>query len=676
VSTADDLARKRAALSVAKQALIDRRLVGKRVGAPEAIPHCPGDEAEQASFAQERLWVLEGLASPSPAYHVGGAARLIGRLDVEALARTFEAIVRRREILRTTFSMLDGRLLRVVQPACNFAMPVRDLTDLPPRTRETALRQHALDEVEWPFDLQRGPVFRAALFRVDDDVHVVVMAAHHAVFDGWSLRMLLHEVARIYPSIAAKREVPLPPLPIQFRDFTRWQRERSRGAAFEARLAYWTTQLRDAPGQLGFPTDRARGAAPDFRGGLVIQRLTPTLVAALRTLSGQHGATVFMTVLSAFLAMLHRYTGQTDLVIGTPIANRDRPETRMLIGPLINMLALRADLGGDPPFTDLVARVRDLTAAAYAHGDVPFERVVQSLPAQRSSSRSPIFQTMFAYQPVAMPSIDIPALRIERYPLGTRVSKLDLTVSLEDGRRSSTLLGEYSAALFDAATIARVLGHFRRLLEAVVADPQRRIGALPLLDERERALVVAGWNASGVARPEAVTVHALVEAQAARTPTAVAVTSGAERWTYQELDERAERLAAHLRRLGVRPETRVAVSVTRGPALVATLLGILKAGGAYVPLDPAFPITRRRVMREIAGATLIVGDAECPPELLDDDTRLVRVGDGDGETPAGERRDGVSGDNLAYLLFTSGSTGTRPFRSRVYATRRPSSRPA
>jgi len=619
------------------------------------------------SFGQEQLWVIDQLAPGSPAYNIVEGLRLSGPLDVAALERALAAVVRRHEALRTTFraATADGRPVQVIAPALAVPLRVVDLGALPAATREAAAQERAAEEARLPFDFGRGPLLRATLLRLDAGAHLLVLVVHHIVADGWSMGLLIRELAACYAAAVDGAEAPaeLPVLPVQYADFARQQREWLRGENIADHLAYWTQQLGGMPDSLDLPADRPRPPVQTFRGAWYEFALPAELYAAIVRLSQKERVTPFMTLLAAFQALLHRYTGRDDIVVGSPVAGRTRTETEGLIGLFMGMLVLRGDLAGDPTFRELLGRARDLALDAYDHQDMPFEHLVEELRPARDPSRNPLFQVMFALQNMPAPPNNMAGVDLRREEIHTGTAKFDLSLILipqtEDGGLRGLL--EYNTDLFEEATIARMAEHFRTLLEGIAADPDRRLSALPLLTEVERRQLLVDWNSTVAPLPEA-TLPALVAAQAARTPDAVAVVCADEELTYAALEGRADRLARRLRELGVGPDVLVGLYTERSLAMVVGLLGILKAGGAYVPLDPSFPVERLAFMAADAALPVLVTQAALVGRLPAHAARVVLLDDPDPDPDAaagdaGDAGGGATLDDLAYVLYTSGSTG-------------------
>jgi amino acid adenylation domain-containing protein len=658
-----DLDRRIASLSPEERADLEQRLIRRLAGGPGAarIPRreSPAEPCE-LSPAQERLWLLEQLEPGTAAYNVARAFRLRGRLDTAALAGALTEIVARHEALRTTFEAPDGRPRQVIAPAAPMPLPIEDLRGRRPEEREAEARRLAEEEAWRPFDLARGPLFRARLLRPADDEHVLVLALDHLVVDGWSMGVLFREISALYAAFAGGWRSPLAALPIQYADYAAWQRRRLDGAALEPELAYWRERLAGAPWVLELPTDRPRPPVPTHRGARLAISVPPALAGALKALGRREGATLYMTLLAAFQALLGRYTGRDDLLVGSPVAGRGHTDLEGLIGFFVNTLVLRADLAGDPSFRELLGRVRGVALGAFAHQALPFEKLVEALRPPRERSRAPLIQVLFALQNAPREALALPGLDVSPLELAGRAAKLDLVLSLreEDGGLRGHF--EYAVDLFDEATVARLAGHFRTLLEGIVADPEQRVSELPLLTEPERQQLLAGWNATQAEYPREACVHELFEAQVERTPDAAAVGFEGQQLTYRELNRRANGLAHHLRRLGVGPEVLVGICVERSWEILVGLLGILKAGGAYVPLDPSYPKERLAFMLEDGQAPVLLTQRRLAGSLPDYGGQVVCL-DGDLEAVAGAREEnpvsGATPANLAYVIYTSGSTG-------------------
>ncbi|HEX6900060.1 MAG TPA: condensation domain-containing protein, partial [Thermoanaerobaculia bacterium] len=585
------------------------------------------------SFAQERLWFLDRLEPGSPLYNIPAAMRLSGRLDVTALTSALGEIVRRHEALRTVFTEAAGRAVQRIAPWEPFELPVVETS---PGEVETLVRE----EARRPFDLASGRLVRARLLRLPEDEHVLAVTFHHIASDGWSIGVFLRELSALYNAFAAGQASPLPELAIQYADFAVWQREWLQGAVLEEQLSFWRTALAGLPPALDLPTDRPRPAARGTRGAWLPLAITGELAESVRSLARDQEATPFMVLLAGLQALLSRVSGQDDLAVGSVVASRNRLEIEPLIGFFVNTLVLRGELAGDPGFRDLLRRTRAAALGAYAHQDVPFEKLVEELAPQRDPSRTPLFQVALALQNAPAPPLELPGLTAEPLDTDAGGSRFDLTLLLRDSGDGFVGTVEYAVDLFDAGTVERLTGHYRTLLEGMVADPGRPVADLPLLTGEEERQLLAEAVRETADWPDDVLLHEFFEAQAKRTPDAVALIGGTERLTYRELDERADRVARRLRAMGVGPEVRVGVFLQRTPKLLISMLGILKAGGAYVPIDPAYPRERVEAILEDSQAPVVITDEmlleEDGPELPELPVRMGR---------------------LAYVIYTSGSTG-------------------
>ncbi|WP_444546333.1 non-ribosomal peptide synthase/polyketide synthase [Archangium lansingense] len=611
------------------------------------------------SFSQQRLWFLEQLSPGLKAYNIPLSVRISGELDVSALERSFGELVRRHEVLRTTFRTGPTGPSQVVGPVAPFPLPVVDLGDVPEAAREEHAKRRASEEVQRPFELTRGPLMRGLLLRLGEREHVLVVVMHHVVSDGWSLGVLVRELVTLYGAFTAGRPSPLPELPLQYADFAAWQRRQLEGAVLEEQLGYWRKQLAGAPRALELPTDKPRPAVQRYEGAVVRCRLPRALSEKVKTFARAEGATPFMVLLAGFHAVLHRYSGQEDVSVGTPVAGRSRADLEGLIGFFVNTLVMRARLTGEVSFRELVGRVKEAALGAYAHQDVPFERVVEALQPERDQSRSPLFQVMFVLQNAPMPELRVGGAQFRAFEVEAGSAQFDLKLSLVETPEGFEGSLEYATSLFEAETAARLVDHLGRLLEGALAAPERGIGALELLGGEERRRLVEEWSGPRMEGVPAVPYARLFEEQVRRTPDAVALCFEDTRLTYAEVNRRANRLAHHLRGLGVGPEVRVGVCAERSVEMVVALLGVLKAGGAYVPLDPEYPEERLRFMVEDARCPVVLVQRAVEARLPESSGTKVVL---DGRWEAlGEHEDDVgvevAGDGLAYVIFTSGSTG-------------------
>ena len=636
-------------------------LLRQKVECPEkgVIRPVVRDRDVPLSFAQQRLWFLDQLTELGTQYNIVRAVHLWGPLDDGALERAVNEIVRRHEVLRTTFASVGGQPCQRIAEALEIPLPVEDLTGAGAGERGARVTEVAVREYARAFDLRRGPLFRAKLLRLGEEDHVFLVAMHHIVSDGWSMGVLFRELGALYGAYSARRPSPLAPLPIQYADFALWQREWLGGGVLAGQLEYWRGRLAELPA-LQLPTDRMRPAVQTFAGGREVLELPGPLRDGLQSLSRAEGGTLFMTMLAAFTVLLHRYTGQDDIVVGSPIANRNQSEIEGLIGFFVNSLVMRVDASGDPDFRGLLGRVREVALGAYEHQDLPFEKLVEDLDPVRDMSRNPLFQVMFAVQNVPVEQLELGDLTLSMMPLSGGTTRFDLEVHVWERPADLQVWFVYNTDLFDADTIARMLGHYQRLLESVVVDAGQRISRLELLGVDERRRILVEWNDTATDYAGEVCVHKLFERQVLHKPDAVAVVFEGEALTYGQLNERSNRLAHHLRGRGVGPDVLVGICVERSLDLVVGLLGILKAGGAYVPLDLDNPKARLAFMLEDARVPLLLTQASLMSRLPEFDGAVIRL-DTDWAELERERADdpavAPTADDLAYVIYTSGSTG-------------------
>ncbi|HEX7774830.1 MAG TPA: condensation domain-containing protein, partial [Pyrinomonadaceae bacterium] len=528
------------------------------------------------SFAQERLWFLNQLEPESAFYNMPSGVRLSGELDVDALKRTLSEVIRRHEVLRTTFPIVAGVPVQRVSAAEPFHLPVLDLSNLPEPARTTEARRVAIDESRCPFDLAQGPMLRGMLLKLDEDDHIVLLTMHHVISDAWSTGVLIREIATLYSAFVKGEASPLAELPIQYADFSVWQREWLRGEVLERQLAYWREQLKGAPPVLDFPIDHPRPAVQSYRGALHLFTLPDELTSQLKKLTRRGEATLFMTLLAGFQVLLHRYTNMEDIVVGTPIAGRNRMEMEDLIGFFINSLTLRTRFSGKMSFLDVLRQVREVTLGAYANQDVPFEKLVEELQPERDLSRQPLFQILFALQNAPLGESDLPGITLTPFAPGEAAARFEITLDMtEFGEQLGGAL-RYNTDLFEESTIKRLAEHYVRLLEAVVLDPQRPISDLPLLSEDEQHQQLVEWNDTRTEFPASAGVHRLFESRAASSPLSVALIEDNVQLSYGELNQRANQLAHYLRTLGVGVESRVGVFLPRSIDLVMVQLAVLK----------------------------------------------------------------------------------------------------
>jgi amino acid adenylation domain-containing protein len=618
------------------------------------------------SFAQQRLWFFQQMYPGSSTYNLPVAMRLKGRLDVGHLRAALCEVARRHEVLRTSIDLIDDRPAQLISEEAEIPLPVLDLSAVPAGELEAEARRLATEEVTRAFDLRRGPLLRARVLRLSPEEHVLLLVIHHIISDGWSIGVLMNEVIALYDAYTGGREPALPELPIQYADYAVWQREWLTGDVLEEQLTYWREQLSGAPPVLTLPTDRPRPQVQTLAGAHFEFALPEGLPAGLRQLCRREGVTMFMVLLGAFQALLSRYSGQTDVTVGTPIAGRNRAEVEGLIGFFANTLVLRADLSGEPTFRELLRRVKKTCLGAYAHQEMPLERMVEELQPERSLSHAPLFQVLFALQNTPAESFQLPGLEMSPADLDLTTTAFDLTLNVEEVGEGVYCRLRYNTDLFEPETVRRMAGHYTTLLAAAVDDAERPVAELPLLSEAERRRVLDEWGAGRREPAPDDYVHVLFERQAARAPDGAALAFEGRQLSYAELNRLADRLAQHLRGLGVGPESAVAICVRRSPEMFVGILGVLKAGGAYVPLDPAAPQERVRFVLEDTGATVLLTQRSLAAGLPATRARAVcldedypaggddahAAGAGGGSAPTA-----LSPDNLAYVIYTSGSTG-------------------
>ncbi|HEX7312964.1 MAG TPA: amino acid adenylation domain-containing protein [Pyrinomonadaceae bacterium] len=657
-----DIHERIASLSPARRKLLEQLLARESTRPSEQTIPALGRDTNRfpLSYAQRRLWFIDQLRPGDSFYNMPFALRLRGALDADALAAALSEVVRRHETLRTTFARSGEEPEQLIHPPSSVPLPVVDLSDLPADERETEARRLAAEEARRPFDLSTGPLLRARLLRLSEAEHALLVTLHHIVSDGWSLGVMVRELSALYDAYSGGRPSPLAELPVQYADYTIWQRTHLRGALLDAELSYWKQQLAGAPPLLELPTDFPRPPVQRHTGAHIPFSFDSDLSDGLRRLAVARGATPFMLVLAAFQLLLSRYSGQEDIVVGTPVANRTRAETEGLIGFFVNTLAVRSDLTGNPTFVELLARVREACVAAYAHQEVPFERVVEELRPERSLSHAPVFQVMAAWQNEPAPPLRLSGLELSLMESGNASAKFDLLLGISGGDEDEWRGAlEYDSDLFERPTVERMVVHFKTLLQSIVDGPDTRISGLNMLTGAEEHQLLVKWNDTSVSYDAEPSLHRLVERQVARTPSAVAVTDDFESLTYEELNRRANRLARRLRALGAGRESLVGVLLERSVGMVVALLGTLKAGAAYVPLDPSYPPARLAFMLDDARPAVLLTERRLlehvPPHgahvvCLDDVKGLER--EGDANLP-----DAAAGESLAYVIYTSGSTG-------------------
>jgi amino acid adenylation domain-containing protein len=611
------------------------------------------------SYAQQRLWFLDQLEPDSPLYNIAVVVRLNGSLDTIALERGFSEVIRRHESLRTRFVESDGQPIQVIVPPAPFTLTVEDLATIGPDEKQAHLHALLREEAELPFNLATGPLMRVRLFRLADEEHVLAVTMHHIISDAWSINVLIHELGLLYEAYCSGSAPRLAELPLQYADYAVWQRQWLEGEVYEQQLAYWRAQLAGAPPILEIPTDRPRPMVRSHRGASQSLDVDAATLERLKSLSRDYGVTLFMTAVAAFQALLSRWSGQEDIVVGTPVANRTRSETEGLIGFFLNTLVLRTDLSGNPSFAELLKRMREVALEAYTQQDLPFERLVEELQPERDLGSHPLFQVMIVLQKASPHSPEFSDLTLTFLPGEIVTAKFDLTLFLSETSDGLEMLLEYSTDLFDARTIKRMLQHYRKLLECVASYPERRISELEILTGEEQKQLLIDWNETTVPRDD-TSLITLFEHQVELTPDACAVEFGDQQLTYRELNRSANQLAHHLRNLGAGADSRVGIMLERSFAMVTSVLGILKAGAAYVPLDPTYPRERLNFMVADSQCEILLTNESVAASLPETTSQIVfldndwrRLANESSENPATQ----IHPDNLAYVIYTSGSTG-------------------
>ncbi len=626
--------------------------------APALVP-VPRDVGMPLSFSQQRLWVLDQLGARDGAYTMSAGFRLVGALNIRALEQSIATIVQRHEVLRTTFVDREGVPALHISDDINLALETVDLASVPDSERQTKLASHMAAVVDNPFDLAQGPLFRVALYRLGDAEHVIAVAMHHIISDAWSMGVLVREICASYDAYASSGEPALVSLPVQYADFAAWQRAWLQGAVLENQLAYWREHLQDAPPYLDLPADHHRPAVRKFRGARVTASLPQTIAERVKSLCQEQGATQYMALLAAFNVLLYRYTGQSDIVVGTPIANRGRRELEGLIGFFVNTLALRTRLDGAPSFREVLARVRETALAAYAHQDLPFDRIVEELAPERDLSRSPIFQVMFVLQNAPKSEFHLPGLTLSRVPTINERSRFDVTMAINESAGGVTLALEYDSDLFESARMDRMLQHYALLLDRALDQPDASIDAIEYLSDAERKELLHAFSRTAPAAEPADTAIARFEHRVEHAPGAVALRYNGSALTYRELNARANQLAHHLKEIGIGRGNLVALSLPRSIEMVVAMLGAMKAGAAYIPLDPGYPSERLRYMLEDAQPHALLTVSTCV-ERVPQHPETICLDAAHGELdamPDTNPSDSPTPDDVAYVIYTSGSTG-------------------
>jgi amino acid adenylation domain-containing protein len=612
------------------------------------------------SFAQQGLWFINQLTPDSPTYNIPIVINFKGCINLTALQDSLNEIIRRHEVLRTSFTVVDGQPVQVINQAVLLTLAVEDLRVLPESDRTQEVQRLACELAQQPFDLSAQSLLRAKVLQLNDKNYYLVITLHHIIADGWSIGVLIKELAALYEAFSQGKLPPLLELPIQYKDFINWQQKWLECDRIQSLLTYWKQKLSGELAVLNLPTDRARSPVQTFKGAQAKLVVSQILTKELKNLSRQEGVTLFMTLLTAFKTLLYRYTGQTDILVGSPIANRNRAEIKTLIGFFVNILVLRTELSGKLNFKELLARVKSTALEAYVHQDLPFEKLVEELQPSRDLSYNPLFQVMFVLQNIPKPNFSLPDVSVSYEEGYNGTSKFDLTLFMEDSEQGLVATCEYNTDLFNVDTITRMLGHFQTLLESIVSDPQQCVSDLQLLTPSEVQQLLVEWNDTKTDYPQDKCIHQLFEEQVEKTPDAVAVVFENQQLTYRELNKRANQLAHYLQQLGVKPDVMVGICVERSIEMVVGLLAIMKAGGAYMPLDPAYPKERLAFTLADSQVSVLLAHAHLVNDLPPHSAQLVCI-DTDSTAFADYSAENLVSnampEDLAYVIYTSGSTG-------------------
>ncbi|OTA15176.1 Amino acid adenylation [Xenorhabdus vietnamensis] len=651
------------------QKKINERIKNSQAGEKRQIaPRSADQQTLPLSWAQQRLWFLAQLdPAAQTAYHIPGGLRLQGYLNLDALQIALDRIVARHEILRTTIQMVEGQAQQIIgEPDSGFSLAIEDLSHLPAEEQQIVIEETAQRETSQPFNFAQGPLIRGRLLRVAKNEHILLLTQHHIISDGWSLNILMHELSSLYHAFSQGQDDPLPALTLQYADYALWQRQWLQGEVLEKQVNFWRDALQSAPVLLELPTDRPRPEKQSYTGGRVDIALPLELSAGLRHLSQRHGTTLFMTLMAGWATLLSRLSGQKDLVIGTPVANRQYRELESLIGFFVNTLALRVQLDDNPTVSTLLARIKAHALKAYAHQDLPFEQLVEALKPPRSLSHSPIFQVMMSVDNTpGQQSIELPDATISEINLTEDSSHFDLSLSMNDTENGLVGDLEYSSDLFDHASVERIASYLQTLLAAMVEDDSLRVEDLPLLQPQQRHQLLVDFNDTALAYPQEMLIHQLFEQQAEQTPDATALVFGDSQLSYAELNRHANQLAHHLIASGVCPDDRIAICAERSPDMIIGMYGILKAGAGYIPLDPEYPAERLAYQLSDSKPVLLLTQhhlqarlpiQDTPVWLLDDQNNRDSVAKQPEHNPDASQL-GLEPHHLAYIIYTSGSTG-------------------
>lgn len=646
-------------LSPGKKALLEKWKGGKLQA--DVIPTRQDYQNIPLSFSQQRLWFIDQLYHGSSFYNIPIAFHIQGNLNIAALEQSLNEIIKRHEVLRTTFRLVNGEAVQEIALQSTWDLPIINIEHLSDKNWEAEVKEFAAEEAKKPFNLAKGLLVRATLLRLSEEEHILLVIMHHIITDGWSCGVFLRELSTLYAAFSKNQPSPLPKLPIQYADFTIWQRDRLKGEFLATQLNYWKQQLQGELPVLQLPTDHLRPNLTTFTGAKQYFTFSTSLTNALKQLSQREDATLFMSLLAAFNILLYRYTDQEDILIGSPIANRNRPELEGMLGLFVNTLVLRNNLSGNPSFRELLHRVREVTLDAYAHQDLPFEMIVEELQPERDLSRNPLYEVMFVLQNTPGSVEEVSGLTLRTLEFDSGTAQLDIFLSMSESEEGLTGCLEYNTDIFDSTTISQFINNFQTLLDNIVANPEQELSELSILTDFEQKELLFKLNQTHADYPQDVTLHQLFEQQVELTPLSVALISDSEEITYLQLNHRVNQLAYYLNKQGVTKETLVALCLERSLDMVVGILAILKAGGAYIPLDPSYPVERLNFMLSDSQASLLISQQEILEKLSLFAAKTVCLDIHKEEIAQESLENPINlsfSDNLAYIIYTSGSTGT------------------
>ncbi|MEH1828470.1 MAG: amino acid adenylation domain-containing protein [Nostoc sp.] len=646
-------------LSPAKKALLEKWKGGKFQA--NTIPKRQIFQNIPLSFSQQRLWFIDQLYHGSSFYNIPIAFHIQGKLNITTLQQSLNEIIKRHEVWRTNFVLVNGEPVQEIAPQFTWDVPIINLEHLSGKNWESEVKQLVAESANKPFNLAKGLLVRATLLRLSEEEHVLLVTMHHIITDGWSCGVFLRELSTLYAVFSTNQPSPLPELPIQYADFAIWQRDRLEGEFLATQLNYWKQQLSGELPTLQLPTDHPRPSVTTFAGSKQYFTFSKPLTEALRQLSQQADSTLFMSLLAAFNILLYRYTDQEDILIGSPIANRNQAELEGMLGLFVNTLVLRNNLSGNPSFRELLHRVREVTLDAYAHQDLPFEMLVEELHPERDLSRNPLYEVMFVLQNTPTTVQEVFGLTLRTLEFDSGTAQLDIFLSMSESEEGLTGCLEYNTDIFDSTTITQFINNFQTLLENIVVSPEKRLSELSLLTASEQEQLLLKFNPTRTDYPQDVSLHQLFEQQVQLTPDSLALISQSEELTYRQLNHRVNQLAHYLQKQGVTKETLVALCLERSVDMVMGILAILKAGGAYIPLDPSYPVERLNFMLSDSQASVLISHQEILEKLSLSADKTVCLDIHKDEISLESKENPISksqADNLAYIIYTSGSTGT------------------